>query len=263
MYLELADNAPLLSRRRRKKDGGTRHPIKAVMLAPGRALFLLMLDENIDGLASRLATENISGLSKQWEKMGGDQRKLVQMINKGKGKKARRFGFLSKFTGAQHLGEDEENPANLSNDQKAKIIAASTALGAAIGATIPAAAPVAIPGGPILGSVIVGVIPFIKNAANKTQSAEDAGANLPTIPEPPASILPGEDGEATAPGSWMGKKNFTGFTNGQTALGLVNIAGIAAGAVMIRKKKKAAGLAVLGLVVAADAAYYFTSKNNQ
>lgn len=257
MYLQLAENAPFLS-----KKHGNRHPVKAVVLAPGRALFLLLLDENIDGLASRLATEDISGLSAQWEKMGGDKQKLVKFINNGKGKKKRDFGFLKKFQGPQTLADDssDENPAGLTADQKAKIIAASTALGAAIGATIPAAAPIAIPGGPILGTVIVGVAPYIKNAAKRTDSSEAAGAAAPTIPDPGPSTFP--DGGSTAVESgWFDRTNFTGFTNKQTALASVNIVGITGSVIMFRKRKKAAAFTILGLTAVADIAYYLSTKN--
>jgi hypothetical protein len=193
------------------------HPFKKVLLAPGRALFYLMLDRNIDGVASRLATMDIQGLSRQWTKLGGEPNKLVKFINQGKKKAPHRRGLLTKFTGPQTLGEGEEteeNPAALSKEQKTKIIAATSAFGVALAAAIPVTAPVAIPGGPILGTVIVGVMPFIKGAANKNAAEEAAGALVPDAPVP---AVQGTDDEQTDV-AWMDKTNFLGFTNKQTVL---------------------------------------------
>lgn len=235
------------------KGKSTVNPIKAVVLAPGRAVFLIMLDYNIDGLASRLATEDITALTAQWNKLGGDSAKLVQMINNGKGKPAHRMGFLTKFTGGTALADDgtEENPGNLTNDQKVKIIAASTALGTAIGATFPPTAPVAIPGGPILGTVLVGLIPFIKNAANKTPSSETAGANLPTIPPPPDSTLP--DGSPGATSPWLSQTNsITGYSNSVTLIAGTVIVGSGASAYLLTRKnprQRKAGKIVAGATV--------------
>ena len=249
MYLQLAESSDLLLSKRKKKDKTEkRHPLKAVTLAPGRSLFLLMLDYNIDGLASRLATQDISGLSSQWRKMGGDPDKLVKNINKGKKKKPHKFGFLDKFKGPAALADDgsDENPAGLSNSQKAAIIGASTALGAAIGATIPATAPIAIPGGPVLGTVLVGVMPYIKKGANQTDAQAAAGSTTPDAPVPPSE--PVETVADALP--WLGRKNFTGFSNSITLIGSTALVA-AGGAGYLYKKKNKKGAAIVGALGAA------------
>ncbi len=242
-----------------KGKSTTFNPIKAAILAPGRALFLLILDMNIDGTASRLATSDVEGLKRQWNKMGGDSRKLIQMINAGKNKTPKRLGFLTKFVGPSALAADgdEENPSGITNDQKARIIAATTALGGVVASTFPASAPVAIPGGPILGTVIVGILPYIKQAANKSAAQEAAAAALAPLVVP-ADGTPG----APASQSWADKKNFLGFTNKQTLLFGGNAGALVLSGVLYQRKKKKAAAVVLGVTIAADVAYYFASKNN-
>lgn len=237
------------------KGKGT-NMVAGLTLAPGRAFFLALLDLNIDGLASRLAMGDMNQLKARWNKIGGDNDKLVKFINAGKGKPPRRVGFLNKFIGPTALAEDE-NPNSLTNDQKARIIAATTALGGTIAATFPPTAPVAIAGGPILGTVIVALMPLIKSAANRTAAQEAIGAALPPVSDSPAP------GASPTSSSWLDKTNFIGFTNKQTLLVAGNLVGVGASAYMYKKKKnkKAAGI-LLGLTIAADAAYYFASKNN-
>lgn len=216
MYLQLAEEPSYLSRRK----GGNRHPVKKVLLAPGRAFFLALLDYNIDGLASRLATENLTGLSHQWEKIGGDQQKLIKFINAGKKKQPRRLGFLDKFKGSQ-LSEDvptDENPAGLTSQQKARVLTATTGLSTAIAAAIPATAPIALPAGPALGAVIIAVMPFIKNAANKTAADESAGSNTPPTPEPPPSQEP-DGAEDTGGDFWKKYKTPILIGGGLIAIG--------------------------------------------
>jgi len=224
-----------------------------------------LLDHNVDGLASRLATQNMPALSAQWRKLGGDPRKLVDFINKGKKKAPKRHGFLKKFTGPQALADGEagsgagdENPAALSADQKAKIITASTALGAALAVTIPATAPIAIPGGPILGTVIVGIMPFIKNAANKTDAEEAAGALIPDAILPPTEA---PDGTETG-GNWLAKQNKLGISNGLTLMIGTGIVG-AVGATASYKRNKKKQAATIGIGAAAVITGIFLYERSQ
>jgi hypothetical protein len=244
------------------------HPWLAQKLLPGRAGFLVLLDFNIDGLASRLATENIAAMSSHWAKIGGDPRKLIQFINIGKSKPPRRFNFLTRFKGPNALAEgevqDDENPAGLTDGQKAAIIGAATAASTAIGAAIPPAAPVIIPAGPIVGAVIVAMYPFIKNAANKSDTAEDAGSRMADIPLPSPTT---PTTQTTTPRStptqapWLDQKNFTGFSNKQTVLVGVNAAGVVTAGILYKRKKKKAAAVVLGATLVFDAAFYFINKS--
>lgn len=244
-----------------KGKSTTFDPVKAAILSPGRALFLLLLDMNVDGIASRLATSDVNTMKSMWNKMGGDSRKLIQMINDGKGKSPKRLGFLTKFVGPTALAEgDEENPSDLTNEQKAKIIAATTALGGVVAGAFPGTAPVAIPGGPILGTVIIRALPIIKQAANKTEQDEKNGAALPPLPLPSKDLVRPTNTVGTL--SWADKKNFTGLTNKTTVLIAGNLVGFGGAGILFMKNKKKAAIVLAGMTLAADAAYYFASKNN-
>lgn len=215
MYLQLAEDNTLS---RRKKD--KRNPAAAVLLAPGRALFLAMLDFNIDGLATKLARRNFSELRSFWLNAGGDPDKLAKNINKGKGKKPKKIGFIKKFKKNGQLAE-MENPflsysgcapgyyqtasgsciksksgmsdygpsyylsEDLSDQKKAAIIAASTTAGTLIGTAVPGIGNVAgAAAGASLGQVIIKIYPMIKQAADDTAGDEEvAPPATPSVPE--------------------------------------------------------------------------------
>ncbi len=61
---------------------------KTIGLAPGRGAFLLLLQFNVRGLASKLAKVNQDKLHNKWNDLGGNFTTLTEAINKGKGKKA-------------------------------------------------------------------------------------------------------------------------------------------------------------------------------
>lgn len=188
MYLQLAENTYLA----KKEPKDERNKINIVLLAPGRALFLAMCDLNIDGLATKLSRRNFSELRTYWLKAGGDPDKLAKNINKGKGKKPKKIGFLKKFKKGQQLGETA-NPF-LSEDitpaQKSAIISASTAAGTAIGTAFPGIGNVAgAAAGTSLGGVIVAILPVIKKAAEDPIGDEE-------ITPPPGDNLPENTGGA-------------------------------------------------------------------
>jgi hypothetical protein len=79
----------------------------------------------------------------------------------------------------------DENPANVTGDEKAKIIAICTGAATAIGGLIAPPEGAAIgAAGPVLGAVVIGLLPLIRKGADLPQ----AEAELPPpseIPEPP------------------------------------------------------------------------------
>ncbi len=121
----------------RNKPNNPRNPVASVALAPGRALFLAMVNMNIDGIATKLAKQNFkTEIEPRWLKAGGNPSKLSKAINKGKGKRPKKVNFLSKFKGGK-LAEDVYLSEELNEEQKKKIIALSTSLGTTIGTAIP------------------------------------------------------------------------------------------------------------------------------
>lgn len=200
-----------LSKKARKSKENKRNPLKAAVLAPGRAAFLAMLAMNIDGLATRLAKGNLDELGKKWLKLGGDRNKLIKNINKGKSKKAKKLGFLDKLAGKKGMSENEymlaeryypmlnedaeENPAGLDAATKAKIIAISTGAATAIGGLVGGPAGVTIgAAGPALGATIIGVYPFIKKGAEVPEG--DVTPDTTPIIEPPKDDVEDKDEDA-------------------------------------------------------------------
>jgi hypothetical protein len=72
---------------------------KKVALAPARNAFLLLVKENVLGLAGRMALANKDKLVKFWEKLGGNANKLNTAVGQGKKKRAilgnKKFGKIS------------------------------------------------------------------------------------------------------------------------------------------------------------------------
>jgi hypothetical protein len=73
--------------------------VKKISLAPTRNAFLLLVKENVFGLAGRLSFANESKRAKFWESFGGNNNKLNTAISQGKKKRAilgkKQFGKIS------------------------------------------------------------------------------------------------------------------------------------------------------------------------
>lgn len=228
---------------------GGRNPLKVALLAPGRGAFIGMLDLNIDGLATRLSKGDVTKLGDQWLKLGGDRNKLVKALNTGAKKKPKKLNILNKLTGKKGMSEDEfllaqryypmlnddatdENPANVTGDEKAKIIAVCTGAATAIGALIAPPAGAAIgAAGPILGAVIIGLLPMIRKGAD----IPEAEAELPPpseIPEPPVDGVP--EGVPDADGNVVDTKAKLLKYLPYVAVGVVAVVG---GYFLLKRKK--------------------------
>ena len=68
---------------------------KTVGLSGGRALFMLMIELNLDGFATKLSTTDTSALLNEWYKLGGNRTKLAEALRKGASKPEKKIGFLS------------------------------------------------------------------------------------------------------------------------------------------------------------------------
>lgn len=228
---------------------GGRNPLKVALLAPGRGAFIGMLDLNIDGLATRLSKGDVTKLGNQWLKLGGDRNKLIKALNKGAKKKPKKLNILNKLTGKKGMSEDEfllaqryypmlnddatdENPANVTGDEKAKIIAVCTGAATAIGGLIlpPAGAAIGA-AGPILGAVVIGLLPMIRKGAD----IPEAEAEIPPtgeIPEPPVDGVP--EGVPDADGNVVDTKAKLLKYLPYVAVGVVAVVG---GYFLLKRKK--------------------------
>jgi hypothetical protein len=85
-----------------------KNAVKTVGMAPARGSFLVLLNQNYKGLATKLdqaLAKNPKKVSEFWVKLGGDTNKLKKAINKGKTKKAKGiFGISEGETGAEGGG---------------------------------------------------------------------------------------------------------------------------------------------------------------
>jgi hypothetical protein len=233
-------------RKERKENRKKRNPLKKVLLAPGRAAFIALLDLNIDGIATRLAKGDITKLGEQWIKLGGDRNKLIKNINKGAKKKPKKLGFLSKLVGKEGMGEDEfmlaqryypilnedndteENPAGVSKDVKAKILAISTGVATTIGGLVGGPAGVTLgAAGPALGIVIIGILPLLKKGADLPQ-AEAETPPTSEIVEPPVDT--DTDTDADADDNKLKIKKYLPYV----AVGVVAVVG---GYFLLKRKK--------------------------
>jgi hypothetical protein len=85
-----------------------KNAVKTVGMAPARGSFLVLLNQNYKGLATKLdqaLAKNPKKVSEFWVKLGGDTDKLKKAINKGKTKKAKGiFGISEGEAGAEGGG---------------------------------------------------------------------------------------------------------------------------------------------------------------
>ena len=208
-----------------------------VGFAAGRNLFLFLLKNNIDGLASNLNTGNRERQVSFWKKVGGDSKVFADAIRKGASKPAKKVGFLQKLKGLstkKKLSGFGSIGETVDKQIEAKIIALSTSLGATLGTAVPAVGNAAgAGGGASLGAVIVAIFPIIQEAVAKVPAAEalDPDKGGYTIPsgvekadEEKQTVAPNE-GAAPPPNT----QAFPFFT-----VGVIGLAAI----LLLRKRKK-------------------------
>jgi ribosomal protein L17 len=187
--------------------------LKTGGLSGGRALFLLMIQNNLDGFASKLSQGNTTALLDSWYRLGGDRTKLANALKKGASKPEKKLGFLPKLNkiydkaGINGIGaiDPNEKPntfvAAPKTDSEAKqqanaainqykmdgniqtligtlCTAAGTAIGGAVGAagglTAAATATIGTVSGAALGTIVIGLTPVIVNAVRKTPKTDNA-----------------------------------------------------------------------------------------
>jgi hypothetical protein len=201
---------------------------KTIGLSGGRALFMVMLELNLDGFATKLASGDTSALLAEWYKLGGDRTKLAEALRRGASKPEKKIGFLSalkkiyKRGGISGVDEGSASvtPTNtgfpttttqvdydkakaeatkalqdfaLSGDTKALIMTLSATTGGVIGTIITAGGgPLAVAGGAIgtgAGGALGQVIIALTKVIRKAVD-KTPDTDLPIIPVPPPSTNP-------------------------------------------------------------------------
>jgi hypothetical protein len=191
--------------------------LKTGGLSGGRALFLLMIQNNLDGFATKLSTGDTSNLINSWYKLGGDRTKLAKALKTGASKPEKKFGFLPKLNkiydkaSINGMGEtDETKKDNLGRKQANEAIeqykmdgniqgligglctATGTTIGAAVGAagglTAGVTAAIGTGVGAALSAIIIGLTPVIVNAVRKTPKTDNPDSPLTTPTIDPSSL---------------------------------------------------------------------------
>lgn len=201
---------------------------KTVSLAPGRNLFLLLVKNNLDGLASKLAKIDQGKLRTAWNRVGGNWTVLTKNIKTGASKKSRRLGLLKALRkiGINGIGAVSD----------AAIISAATTAGAAVGTAVPAAGTAAGgAAGSSLGAVLV-ALKEILPALTKMVNAQDlSGGDAISVESGPTLDVANEDA-----GGGTNQKAETGAGTGNKKT-LMIVGGVVAAAAILyfatRKKK--------------------------
>jgi hypothetical protein len=142
---------------------------KTGALAPGRNLFLILVKNNLDGLASKLQKADQGKLRNSWNKAGGNWTVLQKNISIGASKKSKKLGLLKalKKSGMNGMGAISQSA----------IVSAATAAGTAVGGPGGAAT------GASLGAVLVALQEILPSLVKATTAEDLAGGDTVGLPE--------------------------------------------------------------------------------
>jgi hypothetical protein len=149
--------------------------VKTATLAPGRALFLILVKNNLDGLASKLQKIDQGKLRNAWNKAGGNWTVLTDNIRIGASKPSRKLGFLAALrkTGINGIGAINQ----------AAIMSIATSVGTAIGTAVPGAGTAAGAGaGASLGSVLIAIQEILPDLIKLFSAADATTGDKVTVP---------------------------------------------------------------------------------
>jgi hypothetical protein len=157
---------------------------KKLLLFPGRNLFRIIVQGNLDGIASKLSKLDQGRIAKLWTQAGGEAGKLAADIRKGASRPAKKLGLLGFIKkklaakGIKGLGATDAQVAQF-------ITPAATAAGTAVGGAKGAAA------GASLGEVLKELLPILQQLLAATAAADMTDNLTPPGPLPPVDDLEG------------------------------------------------------------------------
>jgi hypothetical protein len=157
---------------------------KTVLLAPGRNLFRIIVQGNLDGFASKLAKLDQAKIATLWKNAGGDAGKLSADIRKGSSRPAKKLGLLGLIKkklaakGIKGLGATDAQVAQF-------VTPAATAAGTVVSGPTGAAA------GASLGEVLKELLPILQQLLAATAAADMTDNLTPPGPLPPVDDLEG------------------------------------------------------------------------
>jgi hypothetical protein len=157
---------------------------KTVLLAPGRNLFRIIVQGNLDGFASKLAKMDQGRIATLWKNAGGDAGKLSADIRKGASRPAKKLGLLGLIKkklaakGIKGLGATD-----------AQVIPFVTPAATAAGTVV--AGPTGAAAGASLGEVLKALMPILQQLLAATAAADMTDNLTPPGPLPPVDDLEG------------------------------------------------------------------------
>jgi hypothetical protein len=173
--------------------------IKGATLAPGRNLFRLIVQNNMDGIASKLAKMNQAQILDLWKKVGGEPGKIAADIRNGANKPVKKLGLLGVVK--KKLAAKGIKGLGATDDQVISALGpAATAAGTAVGAASgPQGAAVGAASGASLAEVLKQLIPLVQQLLAATPASDQtdtlvAQSNITA----PADLEP--TGSSAAPG---------------------------------------------------------------
>ena len=197
--------------------GAAANAVKGATLAPGRNLFRLIVQNNMDGIASKLAKMNQQQILDLWKKVGGDPGKIAADIRNGSSKPVKKLGLLGlvkKKLAAKGIKGLGATDAQVISELVPAATAAGTAVGAASG---PQGAAAGAATGASLAEVLKQLIPLVQQLLAVTPAADQTDTlSAQTNITAPADLEP------------------TGTTGGSSNLLLY--AGLAAAAIILAPK---------------------------
>ncbi len=157
-------------------SGAAATALKTASLAPGRNLFRVMVQNNLDGIASKLAKMNQAQILDLWKKVGGEPGKIAADIRKGSAKPSKKLGLLGlvkkKLTakGIRGIGATDAQVIT-------ELVPAATAAGTAVGAASgPQGAAAGAAAGASLAEVLKQLIPLVQQLLAATPAADQTDA---------------------------------------------------------------------------------------
>jgi hypothetical protein len=166
---------------------------KTVLLAPGRNLFRIIVQGNLDGFASKLAKLDQGRLANLWKNAGGDPGKLSADIRKGASRPAKKLGLLGFIKkklaskGIKGLGATDAQVSQF-------VTPAATAAGTAVGGPTGGAA------GASLGEVLKALMPILQQLLAATAAADMTDSFTPPGDLPPINDLEGSASQTNPSG---------------------------------------------------------------
>jgi hypothetical protein len=157
---------------------------RLLALAPGRNLFRLIVQGNLDGIASKLAKMDQAKIATLWKNAGGDAGKLGADIRKGSSRPTKKLGLLGfikkKLTakGIKGLGATDAQVSEF-------ITPAAVAAGTAVSGPTGAAA------GASMAEVLKQLLPILQQLLAQTAPADMTDSFTPAGPLPPITDLEG------------------------------------------------------------------------